>query len=186
MYLLPIFVSVVASLPDYRLLLIAANNVHHSTIERARTPKEVKRFRVLDAETGAPVKGAHVVAVHRFDWLDDWVIDGTTDDDGVVKIELAKQYLHALYAWVEAQGYLTRDRLYFDDATRTPGTGRLADDPIDVRIYKGPAAVSGLRVPVGFRGVLVYGMGEPQYDFQYPPNFPAGQRVWWTDAKPGR
>jgi hypothetical protein len=160
------------------------NNVHHMTVERATTPRESKRFRVLDAETRKPVPGARVVAVHDFDWMDDWVLSATTDADGVATVRLATKFMHLLHVHVGGDAYLTRDWLIFEGHARVPGVGRLDDDPVDIYLYRRPEATTGLRVPAGFRGAIVYHAGPTKYDFPFPPTFPAGQRVWWTDAKP--
>ena len=185
MHLFPVLVILSSLLPDYRVVAIYVNNAHHMTVERATTPRQTKRFRILDAETGKPVAAARVVAVHDFDWMDDWVLRGTTDAEGIAEFRLAKRYLHLLHAHVSAERYLTRDSLYFGDGAREPGTGWLSDDPVDIHVYRAPEATTGLRVPADFRGPLVYRFGPTKYDFPFPPNFPAGQRVWWTDVKPG-
>jgi hypothetical protein len=117
--------------------------------------------------------------------MDDWQMDGSTNAEGIAPFRLAKEYLHLLKAHAGAEGYLTRDSLHFSDGARTAGIGRLEDDPVDIYLYKSPEATSGLRVPVGFRGVLGYRSGPTKYDFPFPPNFPAGQRVWWTVVQPG-
>lgn len=162
-------------------IALGVNNAQHMTVKRATTPRVEKRFRVLDAETRAPVPGAQLVLVHNFDWMDDWVINGTTGADGVAKVRLAKEYLHLLGGSVSAPGYLTRYELGFG----APGTGALSDDPLDIYVYQEPGASMGLRVPAGFFGTFVYRLGQPkEYGFPFPPTFPAGQRVWWTDVKP--
>jgi hypothetical protein len=114
--------------------------------------------------------------------MDDWVIKGTTDVRGIATLKLAKQY--GAYADVGAPGYLTRDGLSLGDGASTPGVGWFADGPLDIYLYKAPAPASGLRLPRGFRGPLRYGLG-PDKGFPFPPDFPAGQRVWWSDFKPG-
>jgi hypothetical protein len=183
--LLPILLLSLLPSTGCTWLALGVNNAHHMSVERRTTPRIEKRFRVLDAETGAPVAGARLTIVHNFDWMDDWQMEGSTDAEGIATFRLAKEYLHLLGGYAGAKGYLTRDGLHFSDGARTPGTGSLADDPVDIYLYKAPEATSGLRVPVGFRGVLDYKSGPTKYDFPFPPNFPPGQRVWWTVVKPG-
>ena len=174
----------------WQMAVIQANNVYHMTVERATTPRVAKRFRVLDAETRQPIPGAGVVVVHNFDWMDDWEISGRTDAAGVATFQLAKDYLHLLHVHAGADGYLTRANLTFgpnDSGGDGPvkGLGRLDDNPVDVYLFKGPAPTTGLRVQAGYRGPIDVRAGPTKYDFPFPPDFPAGQRVWWTDVKPG-
>ena len=110
--LLPTLIILISLRPeaDYRMLAIYANNVHHMTIERATTPRINKRFRVLDAESGEPLPGARIIGVHDFDWMDDWVVRGTTDAQGFATLRLAKNYFHLFRAHVKpADEYLGRD-----------------------------------------------------------------------------
>jgi hypothetical protein len=177
----------------WQMVVIQANNAWHMTVERATTPRVARRFRVLDAETREPVAGARLVVVHNFDWMDDWEMNGTTDAAGVATFQLARDYLHLLHAHVGAEGYLTRTHLMFGanggdgdgEGVHTPGVGRLSDDPVDVFIYKGPAPTTGYRVPAGYRGRVEVRPGPAKSEFPFPPDFPKGQRVWWTDLKPG-
>jgi hypothetical protein len=137
----------------------------------------------LDAETGRPVPNATVTVVHNFDWMDDWVTDGTTDAAGETTIKLAREYLHLVRARVAAPGYLGRDDVYFGNAKR-PGHSPLDADPVDLLVYSlGPPSM-GLRVPPGFSGSFVYVLGAHKYTVASPPDFPAGQRVWWTTVTP--
>lgn len=183
--LLPILLLTLLPLTGCTWLALGVNNAHHMSVERRTTPRIEKRFRVLDAETGKPIARAWLTIVHDFDWMDDWQMKGSTDAEGIATFRLAKEYLHLLEAHAGANGYLTRDALHFSDGARAPGTGSLNDNPVDIHLYKAPAATSGLRVPVGFRGVLAYRPGRTKYDFPFPPDFPAGQRVWWTVVTPG-
>jgi len=169
---------------DRTWIALYLNDAHHMTVERATTPRESKRFRVLDAETRKPVAGARVVAVHNFDWMGDWVMRTTTDADGVATVRLATKFMHLLHVHVGGDAHLTRDWLIFSGDARMPGVGRLTDDPVDIYLYRRPEPTTGLRVPAGFRGTIVYRSGPTKYDFPFPPNFPAGQRIWWTDANP--
>ena len=164
---------------------VAAGNAYHQTVEQATAARVARRFRVLDAETGRPVAGARVVAVHNFDWMDDWSVEGAAGADGVATLKLARDYLHLLHVHVSAPGYLGREWLTFGESS-PPGVGALTDDPVDLRVFKGPAPSVGLRVPEGFVGTFVYQAGQTKYDFPYPPDFPPGQRVWWTDVDPAR
>ena len=156
-------------------LALGVNNAHHMTLERAITPRVEQRVRVLDAETGEPVAGAHVVVVHNFDWMDDWVVEGTSGADGVATLRLATEYLHLVSGHVTATGYHGRDD--FDINVDS-------NDAADVHIYREPSPSMGLRVPNGFVGSFVYRLGKTKYDFAFPPTFPAGQRVWWTEVDP--
>ena len=186
MQLAPMLFVLITLVPENEHIWISLyiNNLHHMTVERMTTPREAKRFRVLDAETRKPVPGAFVVIVHNFDWMDDWEMQATTDAGGVATVRVATKYLHLLHAHVGGDEYLTRDWLIFEGSARVPGVGRLVDNPIDIYLYRRPEATTGLRVPRGFRGTIVCRAGPTEYDFPFPPSFPAGQRVWWTDAKP--
>jgi hypothetical protein len=170
--------------------MLVAGNAYHMTAERATAPRIAKQFRVLDAETRQPVAGAWLVVVHNFDWMDDWTMSGTADAAGVAKFQLASDYLHLLQVNAGADGYLTRDNLSFGPIGRSGngperGLGPLSDDPVDVYLFKGPAPTVGYRVPAGYRGPVDVRAGPTKYDFPFPPDFPAGQRVWWADVKPG-
>ena len=173
------------------MAMLGVGNAYHMTVERALTPKVEKRFRVLDAETHAPVPGATVTIVHDFDWQDDWEVRGRTGDDGVVTLKLAEDALHLVNGDAAANGYLGREHMYFVPQHRKPGNGLLSDDPIDIFLYRGPAPAIGLRVPAGFTGWVSYEYplitydGTNTHEIPFPPTFPAGQRVWWTTVTPG-
>src|SRR6266545_900002 len=162
---------------------LMVNNVHHMTVERATTARISKPFRVLDAETRKPVPRAELVIIHDFDWMDDWVFAGATDERGVAAFRLAREYLHLLTASAEAEGYLGRSALHFGER-REPGVGSLSDDPVDIYLYHEPAPKVGLRAPAGFRGAFTYVLGKEKYDFPFPPDFPPGQRIWWSEVVP--
>src|SRR5688572_32963371 len=108
-----IVLSALSSTGGCKMAALWLNDLHHTHIEQATTPRIDKRFRVLDAETNKPVAAARLVVVHNFDWMGDWVMRGTTDAEGITTIRLAKRYLHLVHAHVAADGYLMRDELYF-------------------------------------------------------------------------
>jgi hypothetical protein len=156
----------------------AKDAAHDMTPERGLASRQTKRFRVLDAETRKPIPDALVIAVHDLDLMNDLTIRGRTDANGIVTLQLAREYLHLLSVSVEPVGYISRHSLGFDE----PGTGRFADDPTDIYVYREPAPAAGLRIPAGFRGPIVYQHDStPQREFRFPPDFPPGTRVWWTD-----
>ena len=121
------------------------NNAGHMTIERAAAERVAKPVRVLDAKTRGPVCGARIRAVHSFDWMDDWVIKGTTDERGIAILKLAKQY--GASAEVSAPGYMTRDGISLSDGASTAGVSRISDDPLDIYLYKATGVTQVNRCP---------------------------------------
>ncbi len=170
-----------------QMAAIHVNNVHHMTIERAMTPRFEKRFRVLDGLTLDPVAGARIVAVHDFDWMDDWVMNATTDAEGVATIRLAREYLHLLRVEVMAvDGYIPRSGSpYFREGSPVRAPVPLTTDLLDLYVYRRPATVMGLRVPAGFVGTVVYQLGSSDGGFPAESTLQGGRRVWWTDVAPG-
>ncbi len=174
------------------------NDAGHMTIERATTPRDSKRFRVLDAESGQPVEGVRLVAGYNFDWMSDWFVEGTTDDQGVATLRLARNYAHLLSVHAYAEGHIDRHHLGLGDS---PGTGSLADDPVDIFLYREPPAGVGWRFPEGFHGTIVVGStgrkdfgetvliasNQPRPEaFRVPAAFPPGQRIWWSEITPNQ
>jgi hypothetical protein len=179
------------------MTMLLVNDAHHMTVERATTPRVPTRFRVLDAETAQPVAGARVVAMHNFDWMSDWFVEGTTDDAGVAVLRLYKPHVQGVQVHVYADGYIDRHDLALG---QSPGTKPHTSDPLDILVYREPPAGVGWRFPEGFRGTVVVGstgrqdFGEtvlvgseqsPEGTFRVPPAFPPGQRIWWSDIEPG-
>ena len=114
--------------------------------------------------------------------MDDWTISSATDDQGIASTRLAKDFLHLLYLDVAADGYISRSRMHFGQQ-RDPGVDDLSNDPVDVYLYRAPPATAGLRIPEDFRGVVAWRYESTvASQFRFPPDFPAGQRVWWTDV----
>ncbi len=168
----------------FTMLGLGLNNASHMTVDRALAEKVDIRFRILDAESRLPVANPTVSVVHNFDWKDDWVATATAGEDGITTVRTAED---PSFAKVGAPGYLTRGPLYFSEKLREPGVGNLADDVVDIYLYKAPGASWGLRVPEHFEGVVNYRFGRSSTPdrFPFPPDFPAGQRAWWTDVVPG-
>lgn len=163
--------------------LIGATAGVNNTLRRATAKHETRRVRVLDAESGLPVGGADVTATHHFDITGDWTSTDMTDGDGFASVRIAKDYVFALGVEVTAGGYLAR-RVSFGEHL-PPGVSLLSEDPVCVYVYRGPPAQAGLLLPDGFRGNFVFAGGPPRRAFPFPPDFPAGKRMWWTEVRPG-
>ena len=163
--------------------LIGATVGVDNTVRRATAKYETRRFRVMDAESGLPVGGADVTASHHFDIAGDWTSTDMTNGHGFASVRVAKDYLFALGVEVSAGGYLRRRVSFGPD--RPPGVSPLSEDPVCVYVYRGPRAQAGLLLPDGFRGNFVFATGPARHEFPFPPDFPAGKRMWWTEVRPG-
>ena len=153
---------------------IALNDAGQKLVART----EVRRFRVVDAETLEPVPGAVVeVQTDLGDWRTPHVARGRTNVGGRVAIRGVTSDPGPPYAAASAAGYLSSDSVPVRDGDRET----------TLKIYRAPAAMAGLIVPTGYHGVLRVDVTETTVaaDASTPASFPKGQRVFWTQVVPG-